>query len=182
MNTIKSILVSTFGFFAIAAAAVGFSSCEQDSCTVLNCANGGQCVDGTCKCPSGYDGSECNTALSEKYAGVYEGTVRCNYGDILFPIVPDTVYVENVAKPNKVKLKIKAGNTSLENFNGTIRDKDNIDFDPLVSYDANGVEVSRINCFVDFDGDLIKVYLQTTNSINNEKQSCSFIGKRYVAP
>lgn len=179
MKTLRSIVLTTFTFLAVAAT-VTFSSCEQDSCTVLNCMNGGRCDEGVCQCPEGYEGSECESAIADRYIGTYEGTIRCNYNEMLFPIVPDSVKIDLVQRPDIVKLEIKAGNTSLQNFNGRVIEGKNVAFEPLISRDDNGVEVARIDAYVDFDGNLIKVFLQTTNTRTQEKQSCSFIGKRHI--
>lgn len=180
MKTLKKVLLGSFIYFGIAGAIFGVSSCEQDSCTVLNCLNGGRCEDGLCQCPEGYEGAECESAVADRYAGVYGGTVLCNYNELLFPIVPDSVRIDIVERPNKVKLEIKAGNTSLQNFVGTVVDGNNIAFEPLISHDAQGNEIVRVDAFVDLDGNLIKVFLKTTNHLNEEKQACSFIGKRHV--
>ena len=44
---------------------LGFSltldSCRKDPCDSVNCKNGGTCIDGTCDCPEGYSGTECDT-------------------------------------------------------------------------------------------------------------------------
>ncbi|MBL7705420.1 MAG: calcium-binding EGF-like domain-containing protein [Taibaiella sp.] len=180
MKTIKSILFSAIGFFAIAASVVGFSSCEQDSCTVLLCKNQGKCEDGLCQCPAGYEGSECETTVASKYVGKYGGTTRCNYNNMLFPIVPDTVEITPLAGPDKVGMKIRAGNTVLDgDFYGTVQGN-TIVFETLISRDAQGVELARIDAFVKFDGNLINVFLQTINATTQEKQACSFIGKYHV--
>ncbi len=180
MKTLKSIILTAFAFGAVAAATISFSSCEQDSCTVLQCVNGGQCDEGACQCPDGYEGSECEIAVADRYVGVYEGTVRCNYNDMIFPIVPDTVRIDMVQRPNLVKLEVKGGNTSLQNFKGKVIDGKNIEFEPLIATDSLGNEVARIEAFVDFDGNLIKVFFQTTNKLTQEKQACSFIGQRHI--
>lgn len=180
MKTIKSVILSAFAFCAVAISTLTISSCEQDSCTTLNCINGGQCTEGVCQCPDGYEGAECETAVADKYVGVYEGTVRCNYNDLMFPITPDTVRIDLVQRPSIVKLEVKGGNTSLQNFNGKVVDGKNIQFEPLISRDSSGNEVARIEAYVDFDGDLIKVFFQTTNKLTQEKQACSFIGKRHI--
>lgn len=174
MNRFKSILISTFGFLALGAATIGFSSCEHDSCTVLNCQNGGRCEDGVCVCPEGYEGAECNETLANKYSGTYGGSVRCNTNELLFPIRPDTVILHLQSQPNKIRLEMRAGNTTITNqVIGTARGS-NIEFErfetPSVSIDATAK----------MDGNLINIHLLTINKITNEKQSCSFIGKRHI--
>ncbi|MEO6831044.1 MAG: calcium-binding EGF-like domain-containing protein [Chitinophagaceae bacterium] len=57
---LRSILLTativTTGF-----AAVFISSCAEDKCKALVCANGGVCNQGACICPSGYEGPQCET-------------------------------------------------------------------------------------------------------------------------
>ncbi|MEM6262971.1 MAG: hypothetical protein AAGI38_10720 [Bacteroidota bacterium] len=40
-----------------------FPACDQDGCDDLNCQNGGVCVDGSCDCPEGVLGKECEIVL-----------------------------------------------------------------------------------------------------------------------
>jgi hypothetical protein len=39
-----------------------FSSCKEDKCETVSCQNGGTCVEGTCNCPTGYSGANCEIA------------------------------------------------------------------------------------------------------------------------
>lgn len=39
--------------------ALSFSSCEKDPCSSVPCLNGGFCNNGTCECPTGYSGVNC---------------------------------------------------------------------------------------------------------------------------
>ena len=45
----------TLGAFAT----IIYSSCKKDPCSGVNCLNGGSCSGGTCSCPSGYSGVNC---------------------------------------------------------------------------------------------------------------------------
>ncbi|MCD6063239.1 MAG: Tenascin domain [Flavipsychrobacter sp.] len=61
-------------------------SCIKDKCGKVICFNKGVCVDGQCACPSGYEGSYCDTGWFEKFAGVWhtdEAFVR-DTGDARF--------------------------------------------------------------------------------------------------
>jgi hypothetical protein len=48
----RILLLLTICFFAL-------SGCKKDQCESINCLNGGVCVDGTCECPAGYSGTNC---------------------------------------------------------------------------------------------------------------------------
>lgn len=76
---------------------LSISACKEDACESVNCQNNGTCVDGTCECPigfvgpncqcpsnstynsaantcdciAGYEGSDCNTEERLKFLGVY---------------------------------------------------------------------------------------------------------------
>lgn len=57
---------------------------SSDNCENVVCQNGGQCVDGTCDCPSGFTGANCETAVNNngnitinspvQFSGTVDGT------------------------------------------------------------------------------------------------------------
>jgi hypothetical protein len=57
-----------FGLLAVTA--VAFTSCK-DECKDVTCSNGGTCTEGICDCPSGYEGTNCETSWSSAFAGNY---------------------------------------------------------------------------------------------------------------
>jgi len=66
MKNLKSILFASLlsiGTFA----AVLVSSCNPDKCADIICVNGGSCADGNCSCPSGYEGTLCETETRAKF-------------------------------------------------------------------------------------------------------------------
>jgi hypothetical protein len=72
MKTLKSIFFAaalTVGAFA----ATFVTSCTKDACKDITCLNGGNCTDGTCTCPLGYEGTTCATMSKTKYLGSYKG-------------------------------------------------------------------------------------------------------------
>lgn len=54
-----------------------FTACKKDPCKDKTCNNGGTCVDGTCICATGYEGSSCDTRSTPSLYGVYSGTTIC---------------------------------------------------------------------------------------------------------
>ncbi len=63
----------TMGVFSTAL----YTSCSKDDCKDVVCNNGGTCVSGTCSCPSGYEGSTCQTASASKITGTYTSSETC---------------------------------------------------------------------------------------------------------
>lgn len=55
----------------------GLSSCDDDPCEAQYCLNGGTCVEGDCKCPTGYTGEHCETQIANPGYVCASGT--CTY-------------------------------------------------------------------------------------------------------
>ncbi len=66
-------LIATISFLAVSFSVV-YTSCSDDACLKLKCRNGGTCADGICKCPTGYEGGQCERKASDRYLGYYDGT------------------------------------------------------------------------------------------------------------
>lgn len=88
---LKTIILSALGAIT-AFGAVTYSSCTPDKCKSIVCAHGGVCKEGTCVCPTGYEGYQCETITRDKFHGIWtvfeKGTasmpaqydVRVDYG------------------------------------------------------------------------------------------------------
>jgi len=66
MKNLKSILFAsllTIGAFSVTLV----TSCNPDKCADIVCVNGGSCADGNCSCPSGYEGTLCETETRAKF-------------------------------------------------------------------------------------------------------------------
>lgn len=61
-------------------ATVTYTSCNKDACKDVTCQNGGTCNDGNCTCPTGYEGTNCQTLSRDKFVGTYIGTEACTIG------------------------------------------------------------------------------------------------------
>lgn len=66
----------TIGAFS----AITYTSCNKDECKDVVCQNGGTCVSGTCTCPTGYEGTNCEILSRDKFVGKYVGTEICTIG------------------------------------------------------------------------------------------------------
>lgn len=64
----KTILIAAFSTLAVFCSIV-YTSCNRDKCKSVVCAHGGVCNDGMCTCPSGYEGSNCETVSRTKFLG-----------------------------------------------------------------------------------------------------------------
>jgi len=45
-----------------------YTSCSKDACSGVTCQNGGTCSGGNCTCPTGYEGTSCETKSITKFA------------------------------------------------------------------------------------------------------------------
>jgi hypothetical protein len=112
---LKTIILSALGAIS-AFSAVTYSSCSPDKCKAIVCAYGGVCKEGTCICPTGYEGYQCETIIRDKYRGVwrvfekgsrsrtaaYEVTV--DYGANMTDMVIKNFY-NKLATPVNVRVK-----------------------------------------------------------------------------
>lgn len=79
MKNLKNILLAsllTVGTFST----VLFSSCNQDKCKDVVCANGGTCSadDGSCSCAAGYTGATCDTKANSLFVGIWSAKEKAN--------------------------------------------------------------------------------------------------------
>lgn len=67
---LKSIVLTAISTIAVFSA-VTYNSCTPDKCKAIVCAYGGVCKDGTCICPAGYEGTQCEVVTRDKYVGTW---------------------------------------------------------------------------------------------------------------
>lgn len=76
MKSIRNIAFTallTLGAFS----AITYTSCNKDECKDVVCQNGGSCLEGTCSCATGYEGTNCETLSRTKFIGTWTGTDEC---------------------------------------------------------------------------------------------------------
>jgi len=76
MKSIKNIALSallTVGAFGV----VTYTACSKDDCKDVVCQNGGTCSGGSCTCPTGYEGTNCQT---KSFIGSWKGSDVCTSG------------------------------------------------------------------------------------------------------
>ena len=69
--TLRSVLLTT-SLIASAFGAVVYSSCAEDKCKAIVCANGSVCNQGACICPTGYEGSSCEVTNRDRFKGTWQ--------------------------------------------------------------------------------------------------------------
>src|SRR5690606_38981213 len=103
MKLWKHTLITAFAFLGISSTVL-YTSCEKDSCADLKCQNRGTCVEGFCRCPSGYEGTECETEAAEKFLGRFIGFYTCPESS---PMV-DTVDIWKFQAPDQIRLVLRS--------------------------------------------------------------------------
>ncbi|MBA3828556.1 MAG: calcium-binding EGF-like domain-containing protein [Taibaiella sp.] len=66
----KTIVLSALGTIVVFSALL-YSSCSPDKCHAIACAYGGVCTDGNCICPTGYEGTQCEKIVRDKFVGTW---------------------------------------------------------------------------------------------------------------
>jgi len=163
MNLWKHTLISAFAFLGISTTVL-VTSCEQDSCIDLKCRNGGTCVEGFCRCPSGYEGTECETQVATKFIGRFLGHFTCH----------DTAPIIDT-----VDMWLKQGPNTLLFVN-------RLNITDTVTATANGVELT-IGTVTDgnyrrfttgnINGNRLTLFTEEIlNTNTGQKNTCNFIG------
>lgn len=166
MKTFKYILITTLCFLGLSGA-VFVTSCEVDPCSELSCKNGGNCINGLCSCPAGYEGAECEFKSADRFLGKYAGLSRCG----IYPAVEDTATIVLISYPDQVEVQIGLGNTSILKSQGTARTPYII----FPVYEDGGVKVTTTAVI---DNKQLTFYKETLNKTTGGRDVCEFIGIR----
>lgn len=162
----KHSIITALAFFGIASTVL-FTACEEDSCLKLTCKNGGSCADGYCRCPSGFEGSECETKSATKFLGRFVGTTKCDN----FPTLVDTMDIFMKAEPSLVGM-VRRGNvtdTIYGNANGMFVNVAEVALGNYRKYVSAHIELKKFTFYVE--------EVQNINDLTT-KQVCTFIGYR----
>lgn len=159
----KHSLVAAAAFFCISSIVL-YSSCTVDSCQTLLCRNGGTCADGFCRCPSGYEGTQCETLSAVKFYGRYYGITQCD-GD---PVIIDSAIIDraNVDTSNR---GIQVGIFS--------RGVENRIYGNVIGNEVQVVPVEGKEITIEWIGeDKVEVLIEET--VDGQKQICNFSGTK----
>ena len=100
MKNSKSILTIFLLIFMALGTAVTLNSCKDDDpCDGVECLNGGVCNDGNCNCATGFEGTNCGTAMADKFVGTWKYNETCGG----FTIVDFTVTISKNGA-NKIQM------------------------------------------------------------------------------
>jgi hypothetical protein len=166
MKNWKSFFATLCCFVAISGMVL-LNSCVKDPCSELLCNNGGSCSEGFCTCPAGFEGATCEIKTASRFVGQWKGSVRCNN----YPTEAQTVTIELLEEPNKIRLKLGAGNTALLGFDGIAETPET----HLATYEDDDV---LIHAYIRVDGGFLQLYQQTLNKQFNFRQNCYFSGMK----
>jgi hypothetical protein len=163
MKLWKHTLITAVAFFGITSTVL-YTSCEKDSCIDLKCKNGGSCADGFCRCPTGYEGSECQIKAATKFVGRFIGNYTCPAASPL----SDTVDIWITQDPNKVKFVERSRIT--DTLDGVVAGTE-LTFSPQTSgnyykYTKADINSNRLTAFIE----------EVLDVTTGEKRTCNFIG------
>jgi hypothetical protein len=163
MKNWRSLLLTAIAFLGISTMVL-FSSCEQDPCAELNCQNGGVCSDGFCRCPIGFEGSECTISTASRFVGTYLGSRNCS--DV--PPIADSITIELISDPNIIRLHLGSETNPAIELDGTATNSE-----AQLDYKGEGIE---IHAYVTIEGNNINVFLQTVYA--DGREICQFTGTK----
>lgn len=163
MKFLKSILLSVCSFLAVATT-VTYTSCEKDTCIDLTCRNGGACSEGFCRCKTGFEGTECELKIANRFLGTFVGYNHCGGN----PSLIDTVDVYLKTEPNIVGF-YRRSDSAVNKMQGVT-----LGNDIIVDEFSSGGYRRYIKGII--DGPELTVRDEVYN--DGKKTICNFIGKR----
>lgn len=158
----KHTLISAIAFVGLSSSVL-YTSCTDDSCLKVICRNGGTCAEGLCKCPSGFEGTQCERRAADRFIGGYDGILNVD-GQ---PPVQDSMYVWAVNYPSTVGFRLSTRFT--DTLVGTVSPIDGkIEINDS-RFGGRKVTISVIDKQITFT---------SIEKPNGEVQTRNFVGKR----
>ena len=153
-------------FFILLVAGTFFMpACNKDACKDVNCGANGICIDGTCECDPGYEGTNCEIESRAKFLGTWTANDNCTSSgtpSYIVTISTSTTNAQSVrianfwdAFQNAVNATI-TGNT----INIPLQEPDNDDFTVSGSGTINGNTITL-------------TYTVTDTSVGGGTDNCS---------
>jgi hypothetical protein len=176
MNVLKTAVLSAALFFGLAGTVL-MAGCEADACLDLKCQNGGSCAENYCRCPSGFEGAECEFRTADRFLGTFVGMTTCDSS----AKIQDTVTVFLVTSPSDVGIVRYADSILSNNTRDTLYGKVSgrrINIDDVV--DGNRRRYSHA---VITDKNFT-FYEENVPNVNTPlaKTVCSFVGNKISTP
>lgn len=94
----NGVIVAAFSTVTALLSILYSTSCQKTKpdnpykCNYVYCQNGGKCDSAKCKCPVGYEGSDCGTATKTKFLGVWSFRAYVQGSDSAKLVGTETVY------------------------------------------------------------------------------------------
>jgi hypothetical protein len=163
----KHSIITAIAFFTITATVL-YSSCEKDPCADLKCINGGACSLGLCNCPTGYEGTLCETMAGDKFVGKFIGNHTCPSASP----VKDTVEIWYLSKPDR--LMFVQYSKKSDTLTGTaVKNTNTLNFDIINNGSYRKYSIATFNNYK------LTIYIDEVYNVNTgSKQTCNFIGFR----
>ncbi len=108
MKTIAFSILLSVGAFSV----ITYTACTKDECKDVVCSNGGTCIGGACVCPTGYEGSTCQTESRTKFIHQYTVSASCQATYVANITAASGTDVTKVTITNFANLNSAAGTTT----------------------------------------------------------------------
>ncbi len=174
MKVLRLTLLTTLLFFGLVSTVL-YTACEKDVCNNVSCQNGGSCNMGVCRCPVGYENTQCQTKSITRYLGTFAGTISC---DNLTQIL-DTAWItaDNVA-PNTVAVKLKSIYKTKGLLHGYVKNNESVYSIVVTNNDSSATfaHIYSINLQADRNLIIHSYDLDYTSPTDSSKNQCMFRG------
>lgn len=142
-------------------------------CDNVICLNGGNCVDGTCYCPVGYEGVKCETRWNQKFVGNYKVADACYTG-------ADIYYYASIQANSNQATGLTLSNVGTFCPSGTLQAVVKVEKTAFEIPFQKGCGDLYISGYGNINPNLqfINVYLTARDSVNHTSTQCSLLMTR----